>query len=122
MEPSTSKIEGTKDKNACSKSKVKSKARHVLATDGPKWLSLMKAQSKESSANSLPDDRAAWIVKFDDIRPYLILTRGHSKCTVCFTRGREVEVDSLALKIDLVASLCLALSRERHSPAELLSG
>jgi hypothetical protein len=67
-EPSTSKIEGTMDKNACSKSKVKSKARHVLATDGPKELSLAKAHSKELSANSLPNDRAAWMVEFGDIR------------------------------------------------------
>jgi hypothetical protein len=122
MEPSTSKIEGTKDKNACSKSKVKSKARHVLATDGPKELSLAKAQLKESSVNSVLGDSAACMVEFGDIRPYLIPIRGHSKYTICFTRGREVEVDSLALKSDIVASLCLALSRERHSPAELLSG
>lgn len=46
MEPRTSKIEGTKDKNACSKSRVKSKARHVLVTAGPKELSLAKAQPK----------------------------------------------------------------------------
>lgn len=101
---------------------MKSKARHVLATDGPKELSLAKAQSKESSADPPTNDRAAWMVEFGDIRPYLIVIRGYAKCAVCFMREREVDVDNLALKSVIVASLSVALSRQCHPPAELLSG
>lgn len=66
-EPSTSKIEGTRDKNACSKSKVKSKARHVLATAGPKKLSSAKVQPKGLAVDSFFDDRAARMVELSDI-------------------------------------------------------